>query len=206
MLLKHNAVSTTGSAAGRPPADAPAARYRMRARFIKRGDLKFISHLDMCRTMIRAIRRAGLPINYSQGFHPHPKLAFTAALPVGTESRAEYLDMELAELLPAEEITERLNRVLPTQLQIAAVMPIPLNFRSLSQTGDIFGYRIGIPCYADGKQSPDELLSAPQAAQAAHIRNFMAQSSIMLERADRQVNIRPVILKLELVQLEAKQL
>ncbi len=208
MMRKNDTVSTKGATACQLPADTPASRFRMRAKFAKRGDLKFISHLDLCRTMIRAIRRAGLPINYSQGFHPHPKVSFSAALPVGTQSSAEYLDMELGESLQAFEVTQRLNKVLPTQLQIETVMPIPLSFRSLSQISDTFGYRIGIPCYADGEdgESADTLLHASQGAQEAHIQNFLAQSSIILERADKQVDIRPAIIKLELVQAEAKQL
>ena len=60
--------------------------------FSKEGDMKFISHLDLLRTFIRALRRAGIPVAYSQGFNHVPRLTFAAPLAVGMEGRNEYLD------------------------------------------------------------------------------------------------------------------
>lgn len=68
----------------------------MIAEFEKMGRMSWFSHLDLQSTMQRALRRAGLPVRYSQGFNPHVNLSFATALPVGCQSRCEILDVELA--------------------------------------------------------------------------------------------------------------
>jgi radical SAM-linked protein len=75
--------------------------------------VKYISHLDLMRAMQRTIRRAEIPIAYSQGFHPHPIMAFASALPVGVTSEGEYMDMELCESIGIPELKEKLNKALP---------------------------------------------------------------------------------------------
>ena len=85
---------------------------------------KFLSHLDMLRAWQRAIVRSGLNLAYSQGFNKHPKLSFSSALAVGLTSSGEYVDIELNDELPAEEIFERLKRHLPPALEIYAVKVI----------------------------------------------------------------------------------
>ena len=77
-------------------------KYRLRyARF---GPARFASHLDLGRALGRALRRAALPVAYSQGFHPLPKMAFGPPLPVGVESEAEFLELTLTRELAPEEI------------------------------------------------------------------------------------------------------
>ena len=73
-----------------PPADGPSIRYR--GAFRKMGAMKYLSHLDLLRTMTRALRRAGISLKYSQGFNPRPLISFSPALAVGIESREEYVD------------------------------------------------------------------------------------------------------------------
>jgi radical SAM-linked protein len=92
-----------------------------RVRFTKRGGLRYLSHLELIRTIERSIRRARLPIAYTEGFHPHPKLGFGPALAVGIASEDEYFDLELAEETPPSTITEALNRVLPEGLKILMI-------------------------------------------------------------------------------------
>lgn len=91
---------------------------RLRCRFYKKGDLVFISHLDLMRVFERAMRRGRIPIAYSQGFNPHPIMAFATALGVGVASEAEYMDIQLSEEISPEEFMERLNAVLPQGLRI----------------------------------------------------------------------------------------
>lgn len=95
-----------------------------RAKFEKKGDLRYISHLDLMRTMSRAIRRALLPIAYSQGFNPQPKISIALPLPLGYTSDGEYMDLELTEDLPPSEIVSRLNAQLPNGLKINQCIPI----------------------------------------------------------------------------------
>ncbi len=84
----------------------------------KTGRAKYISHLDINRCFQRAIRRANLPIWYTEGFSPHPYITFALPLPLGFESVCECLDMRLVEEWPYEKIKEALNAVLPEGLHV----------------------------------------------------------------------------------------
>lgn len=79
-------------------------------KYTKDSSIKFISHLDLMRTIQRVIRRTGLPIQYSKGFNPHMAVAMAQPLSVGVYSEGEYMDIVLVETLPEEEILERLNQ------------------------------------------------------------------------------------------------
>lgn len=92
-----------------------------RLKFSKTGKLKFISHLDLCRTMKSAFLRAGIPIYYSEGFNPHPKMVFALTVPIGAESVCEYLDIKIVEPMDSEEIKRRLNDALTDELRIIDV-------------------------------------------------------------------------------------
>ena len=94
---------------------------KTRLKFYKIGKLKFISHLDLQRTMKGALGRANVPLKYSEGFNPHPKMVFSLPLPVGAESRCEYLDIILNEPCDERELQERINTQLTRELQITAV-------------------------------------------------------------------------------------
>lgn len=91
---------------------------RIIANFRKSEELRFISHLDIQRLVQRAMRRANLPLSYSQGFNPHPILSFASALSVGYTSDAEWMDVRLSEDVAPEEFTARLNTALPEGLRI----------------------------------------------------------------------------------------
>ena len=97
-----------------------AIHETLRFCYEKRGALAYISHLDMLRTMTKACMRAELPLYYSEGFSPHPKLSFAAPLPVGQESVCEYLDVRLASPMAPEAAMAALNATLPTGLTIKA--------------------------------------------------------------------------------------
>lgn len=90
----------------------------MRSRFYKKGDMVFISHLDLVRVFERAVRRANIPVAYTQGFNPRPIMAFATALGVGVASEGEYIDIQLSESVDANLFVERLNNVLPEGLKI----------------------------------------------------------------------------------------
>jgi radical SAM family uncharacterized protein/radical SAM-linked protein len=109
-------------------------RLRVRLVFSKRGRLKYLSHLELSKAIFRAIRRAGLPIAYSLGFHPQPKINFATALPVGMESEDEYMDMELVASgqFTTGQIVERINNELPSDIKFNTATFIPLQLPSLS--------------------------------------------------------------------------
>ena len=86
---------------------------RLRLAVKKDGALQFLSHLDFARAVRYVIIRAQLPICYSEGFNPHMKLSFASALGVGVSADVEYLDMELAEKIPVDEVKQRMNEKSP---------------------------------------------------------------------------------------------
>ena len=95
--------------------------YDVRVRISKRGRIKFVSHLDMFRTMQRAVRRAGIPLWYTEGFNPHPYISYLLALPLGVEGVSEPIDLRLVEEMPLTEVQARLNAVLPEGLRVESV-------------------------------------------------------------------------------------
>lgn len=86
-------------------------------KFTKGEEIKFISHLDLMRTIQRVIRRSELPIEYSKGFNPHMSLSIAQPLSVGLYSDGEYLDLVLTEALKEEEVIERLNKASTTTIK-----------------------------------------------------------------------------------------
>ncbi len=104
---------------------------RFRARFTKQGSIRLLGHLEMSRAMLRAFRRLRVPIAYSQGFHPLPKIAFGPPLPVGYESRAEYMDFLIHGKFPPVEFPGRMNAALPPGIRILETREIALKDPSI---------------------------------------------------------------------------
>jgi radical SAM-linked protein len=98
----------------------------IRIKFEKTGKLQFISHLDLCRAMKTAMIRAGIPIWYSEGFNPRPKMIFALPLSIGAVSKCEYMDIKITENMPLEVIREQLNNTTTGELNITEVY-IPQN-------------------------------------------------------------------------------
>ncbi len=99
-------------------------KIKVRVMFSKTGSLKFISHLDLNRTVRSAFLRSKLPIWYTKGYNPHPKTVFSLPLSVGTSSLTEFMDFAVVEPVSGEEICNRLNAVFPAGLRaLEAYMP-----------------------------------------------------------------------------------
>ena len=94
---------------------------RVRITFVKQGALRYTGHLDLHKLWERAARRAQLPLAYSQGFHPQPKMNMAAALPLGFSSRCEVMDIRLEHDIALEDLPTRLNGTLPSGLQVVGV-------------------------------------------------------------------------------------
>ena len=109
---------------------------RIRVRFAKTGKVRWTSHRDVARAWERAVRRVRLPIAYSQGFSPHPKVHFGLALSTGHESLAEFIDIDLvddAEAPELHDLPERLSAALPVGIDVTSVAEIPTTSDSLQQ-------------------------------------------------------------------------
>lgn len=124
------------------PQAAPLAKTRFRVKYQKGPEVKYISHLDVTRAWLRAIGRANLPVAYSQGFSPHPKVAFGPPLPLGATSRGEYMDIQLEKPASPEAI-RALQAHLPRGMVISEVKPIMSNAPSITELAVAADYRIG---------------------------------------------------------------
>ncbi len=111
--------------------ESPLPVRRFRSRLTKAGPARFLGHLDFSQGIIRAFRRAGVPLVFSQGFHPLPKIAFGPPLPVGYESEAEYLDFHVWGKFQPGEALLRLNKVLFPGVEFLEFEEIPLPFPSI---------------------------------------------------------------------------
>jgi radical SAM-linked protein len=170
---------------------------RVRVRFTKLGKIRWTSHRDLARIWERTIRRTGLPVAYSQGFSPHPKLHFGLALSTGHESLAEYIDIDLDPTSPAAPdaaglaaLPARLSAALPTGLTVEAVGVVASNATSLQQAVESCEWEI-------------ELRDAePDAVRAAVARALAADELVVTrQRKGKDVtdDVRPFLLQLEVV-------
>ncbi len=121
----------------------PASRVRFQ--FAKREEVKFISHLNMLNTFTRAFRRAGIPVAYSQGFNPHPKISFGSVLPVGTTSEVEVADTDLEDYIDPEELISRANAQLPEGLEILKAQEVSLKEQPLMAQISLASYVVRVP-------------------------------------------------------------
>jgi len=99
----------------------PVTTTHLLVRYAKRGKMRFASHLDVARAFERGVRRAGLPIAYSAGFTPHPKISYAGGAPTGVASEAEYLSLGLTSRIEADSARERLNAALPDGIDVIVV-------------------------------------------------------------------------------------
>ncbi len=104
---------------GPPP---PPAVQKLRLRYAKRGRLRFTSHRDIARAFERALRRAQVPMAYSAGFSPHPKISWVGAAPTGVASEAEYVEISLAVRVRPDQLREALDASLPDGIDIVDVV------------------------------------------------------------------------------------
>jgi radical SAM-linked protein len=105
---------------GPKPAQLPAVQHLV-VRYAKRGKMRFASHRDVARVFERGVRRAGLPIAYSAGFTPHPKISYAGGAPTGVASEAEFLSIALTSRQAATQVRERLNLTLPDGIDVIDV-------------------------------------------------------------------------------------
>ncbi|HWJ03633.1 MAG TPA: TIGR03936 family radical SAM-associated protein [Verrucomicrobiae bacterium] len=161
---------------------------RIRVAFAKEDEAKFIGHLDLAKVFERAMRRAEIPMAFSEGFNPHPKIAFGSALALGVTSIREYVDIELArDMLPADFMTI-LQAQLPKGITLLEAREIPTGSKALMAVLNRASYRVKVPLLLPLEQEKfDEVLA-----------RFLAQESIAYVRYSKakgrqEKNLRPFI-------------
>jgi radical SAM-linked protein len=148
-------------------------------RYAKRGRLRFSSHRDFQRAFERALRRAGVPMAYSAGFSPHPKISYANAAPTGTASEAEYLEIGVSEELDPTDVRERLDAALPPGLDIVDVV--------VARTPDFMErlqasrWRIELPGLEPGGPDRDGSAGPPGQVDDA-VARLMAAEEVLVER------------------------
>jgi radical SAM family uncharacterized protein/radical SAM-linked protein len=170
----------------------PTPVQRIRFRFARTGVLRFLSNRELMNLFTRALRRSRLPVAYSQGFHPQPKMAFGSALPVGMESLGEYCDVQLRDRVLPADFAERLNDVLMSGLRVLGAEDAPLYANSLMSVIQAERYELLVPAALVGQEELE-----------ARVAGLLALSEIPVERRSktksgkRAVNVRPLIRSLE---------
>ncbi len=163
--------------------------------FAKVGDMKYISHLDLLRLFKRAFKVANIKLIHSEGFNPHPRLAFGQPLSLGYESLEEWLEFETKESFDVKTIKDCLSAQLPKGIHIGEVTPAPKNRKSLAASCYEADYIITIPL-------ENGVLDVPRLEEL-----FMKRSEILVNKESKKskeiksIDIRPMIgsLKLEKV-------
>lgn len=159
---------------------------RIRITFAKQGALRYTGHLDLHRLWERAARRAELPLAYSQGFHPQPKMAIAAALPLGFSSRCEVIDMRLEHEIPLEGLDEKLQQTLPTGIRVSNVESVDEKLPALQTQVASAEYEVTLTEAVDGSELKRE------------IESVIGSESIPRERRGKTYDLRPLIEKLYL--------
>lgn len=159
---------------------------RIRIRYAKRGPLRFTSHRDFARAFERAIRRAAVPIAFSQGFTPHPKISYASAAPTGVASEAEYLEIGLRERVEPADVRVALDAALSPGLDVLEA--VEAGPGTLAERIDASRWRVELPGV------PDEALRHAVAA-------FVAAPEVPVERLTKQgrrtMDVRSAVVKID---------
>jgi radical SAM family uncharacterized protein/radical SAM-linked protein len=167
---------------------------RIRLKIEKKGPICYLSHLEFQQLFYRACRRGQLPITYSQGSRPHPKISFGQALPVGVESEAEFVDIELKGNAGIMTLIDRLNSQLPFGIRVTSWQRISPSSLSISLSQENFKYKIDIGM---GRGADTGILHRER------INDFMNRKNAIVRRKkeglEKVLDIRPLVESIKLV-------
>lgn len=159
---------------------------RARITFTKQGALRYTGHLDLHRLWERAMRRAELPLAYSQGFHPQPKISIAAALPLGFSSRGEVLDVRFNEEISTQEVADRLKNSLPKDIQITQVESVEERLPALQTLVLSAEYEVHLTEPVEGSDLKRK------------IEEIKSSETLPRERRSKFYDLRPLIERLEM--------
>jgi radical SAM family uncharacterized protein/radical SAM-linked protein len=181
----------------RPP--EPALRTHVRIRYSKLGRLVALSHLETMHALLRAIRRAGLPVAHSQGYHPKPKVSFGPALPVGIESSCEHMDLELVGPADPADVLGRLSPELPDGLRALDAQALDPREPSISEAQRAVHYRAEFPVEIwDQGALEDRIVTFRDAAQsvvtrAAPPKNRRVRGQKIAAKKGREIDLKEIV-------------
>jgi len=152
-----------------PEQQAPPVQ-RLRIRYAKRGRLRFTSHRDFSRAFERAVFRARIPMAYSSGFNPHPRISYAGAAPTGAASEAEYLEIGLAQVVDPTDVRRELEEALPDGLDVLEVV--------VSEGGSLADLLAASRWLID--------LGVPREDASAAVERFLDEAEIPVERMTKK--------------------
>ncbi len=164
---------------------------RIRITFAKQGALRYTGHLDLHRLWERAARRAELPLAYSQGFHPQPKMTIAAALPLGFSSRCEVIDLRLEHEISLEGLSEKLQQTLPTGIRVSNVESVDEKLPALQTQVASAEYEVTLTDSSSSFRVDGSDLKR-------RIDSVMESESLIRERRGKTYDLRPLIEELKL--------
>ena len=176
---------------GPPP---PPAVQRLRLRYAKRGRLRFSSHRDFQRALERALRRAGVPMAYSAGFNPHPKISYANAAPTGAASEAEYVEIAVTQRCAPDRVRAVLDEGLPDGLDVLDVVEVRSG--ALADRLEASAWQIALPGIA-GEQA--------RAAVQAFLSTPVVEVQRTTKNGVRTFDVRPSVVTLAARHLEAAE-
>jgi radical SAM-linked protein len=160
---------------------------RIRVTFAKQGALRYTGHLDLHKLWERTARRADLPLAYSQGFHPQPKMNIAAALPLGFSSRCEVMDMRLQDDIPLDGLAEKLQNTLPTGIRVLNVERVDDGEPALQTQVASAEYEVTLKEPMDSSELE------------RRIGLVIASESLPRERRGKPYDLRPLVEELSLI-------
>lgn len=175
---------TTDEVKSTSPQPSHLTRQRIRITFARDGNTRYVGHLDMVRTWERVIRRARLPIAYTEGFNPRPRLTFAAALPVGCTSDQEVLDVILAHACNLSDVRRQLDGAVPEGIRVVDVAGVDYSAPALQTQTRAAEYTL----------APMEGTSAEDAG--SRVRALLDAPALARQRRDKTYDLRPLILDL----------
>lgn len=164
---------------------------RLRVTFTKQGVLRYVGHLDMAKTWERILRRAGLPLAYSQGFHPQARLQFASALPLGCASTAELMDVMCSQPISPQDALQAIRPQLPGGLRVLSVEQVPLDAPALQAALQAAEYTLRL--------ETDE----PPEAIGQRVQALLDAPSLPRQRRGKPYDLRPLILGLRVQESSA---
>jgi radical SAM-linked protein len=163
-----------------------AIQQRLRITFAKGKEIKYISHLDLMRLWERVLRRARVPLAYSLGFNPRPKIAIAAALPVGFTSRGEVMDVVLERRLSPRDFARRLVSQLPAGLELLSVEEVYPKLPSLQSQVRAAEYRVTVAWDRAREEMGGKLLTE-------QVRQLLTAESLPRQRRGKDYDLHPLI-------------
>ena len=177
---------------------------KIRTKFCKTDLMKFISHLDLMRMMERSLRRSNVPLAFTQGFNPHPKIAFATALSIGVSSEGEYMDIEVTEPMDIDIFKTEMNKRLPRGLELLQCSYVDERSKALMAVIDYSAYLVNCKL--------EEIINRAELDKAMEV--FLQQDNIFVSKVNKkkkketiqEIDIRPLIRSIEIVEMKDNDL